>query len=107
MTPKISVTTTKQPAAASGPRADARSSRDDVGREHVLDAPDHVLERELPFLQTLGLDLIHRLGQGGDGGVELAMLRLEGGKLVAKLCAIVHRASFPRTEAEPFQHPSS
>jgi hypothetical protein len=66
-------------------------SRDDVGRELVLDRDDPVLETEFSLLEPLNLELIagHHPLEGLDGHVEIAVLLLQAGKIGLKITRVV------------------
>ena len=68
-------------------RARDAASRDDVRRELVLDERDAVAQVKLALLEALDLQDIRagRVLQGGDGGVEIAMLLLQARQLLPQV----------------------
>src|SRR5271169_826588 len=75
------------PSIKSGP------SRNNIRRDLVFDAADLVAQHQLALLQTLYLDKVgagrHR--QGGDRGIEVAVLLLQARQLLPQLAFVVLR----------------
>ena len=73
-------------------------SRDDIGRELVLDEGDAVAQLELAFLQALDLQLVGagRIVQRLDGGIEVAVLLSQARQLRPELAffLIRHRCRY-------------
>jgi hypothetical protein len=75
-------------AARRGTTAEAAAGLgDDIRGELVLDEGDAVAQLQFAFLQALHLDHVRagRVLQGGDRGIEVAMLLLQARKLRPKL----------------------